>query len=82
MLTSTQSTELSVNTAKPQSKAVRTAGKPEHVLDERREHVPRLHVNERAEEVESVSRSQRDDDVTECRIGRDETVTSRSASHR
>lgn len=57
----------------------RTARQPEHVLDERREHVPRLKVHERADEVEAVCRGKRDDDIAEGRIGLHQAVGHSSA---
>ena len=57
----------------------RTTRQPEHVLDERREHVPRLEVHERADEVEAVCRGKRDDDIAEGRIGLHQAVGHSSA---
>ena len=52
----------------------RTAWQEEHVLEEGREHVPGLEMHERPDEVETVGRSQRYDNVTECRIGLDQAI--------
>ena len=42
-----------------------TTRKPEHVLEEGGEHVPRLEVHQGADEVETVSGGKRDDNVAE-----------------
>ena len=50
------------------------AREEEHILDKAREHVPRLEVHERADEVKAVGGSKRDDNVTERRIALDQSV--------
>ena len=61
-------------TARYTGEGTLTARKPEHVLNERREHVPRLEVHERADEVKTVGGSKRDDNVTERRVALDQSV--------
>ena len=51
---------------------VLTTREPEHVLQERGEHVPGLEVHERPDEVEAVGSRKRNDDVTESRVGTDQ----------
>ena len=45
---------------------------PSTLTNEGGEHVPRLKVEERAEEVETVGGRERDDYIAECRIGLNE----------
>lgn len=45
-----------------------TGRQEEHVLDEARKHVPRLHVHERADKVQPVRRHQRNHNVAERRV--------------
>ena len=61
-------------TARYTGEGTLTARKPEHVLNERREHVPGLKMDQGANEVEPVGGSKRDDNITECSVGLDEAM--------
>lgn len=51
-----------------------TAWLKEKILDERGNHMPRLEVQERADQVETVSGNERNDDVTEGCVGRNQAA--------